>query len=71
MGIAFHMPLYGCIYMLLITMVFVWGATVFLLFRKEVECDAPAVQLVLGAINSSWKCRICCHGRITLCIRIS
>ena len=23
-------------------MAFVWGATVFLLWRKEVECDAPA-----------------------------
>ena len=28
------------------------------------------LQLVLGAVNSSWKCRICCHGRITQCIRI-
>ena len=31
------------------------------------------LQLVLGAVNSidsSWKCRICCHGRIISCIRI-
>jgi hypothetical protein len=47
--------------------------------RIRLECSCSfcgakrwnaTLQLVLGAVNSSWKCRICCHGRIIPCIRI-
>ena len=61
------MPLHVRIYVLLIAMGVGWDAVRFLLWRKEVECDAP-VMLITS--NSGWKCRICCHGRIIPCIRI-
>jgi hypothetical protein len=61
------MPLHVRIFVLLIAIGFDWSAVKFLLWRKEVECDAPAM---LNTSNSGWKCRICRYGLNILCIRI-